>query len=166
VDWEIELGVVIGKRCRNITAEGAHARIAGYLVSNDISCRSLLWREDRQSIRSDWLASKSHDSFCPLGPYFVPRDFVPNHNDLALRLKVNGEVIQDGNTSQMIFSPDEQVEYSSKMMTLEPGDLFMTGTVAGVGQGHGKFLKVGDVVEAEIPALGAQRNRLVASSTI
>jgi 2-keto-4-pentenoate hydratase/2-oxohepta-3-ene-1,7-dioic acid hydratase in catechol pathway len=161
VDWEIELGVVVGKRGRKVAAEHAAATIAGYLVTNDLSCRSLLWREDRQSIRSDWLASKSHDTFCPLGPYFVPRAFVPDHNDLTLRLMLNGEVMQDGNTAEMIFSPDEQIEYASKMMTLEPGDLFLTGTVAGVGQGRGRFLKAGDIVESEIPGLGGQRNLVV-----
>lgn len=161
VDWEIELGVVIGRRSRHVAAAQASEIVAGYLVTNDLSCRSLLWRDDRQSIRSDWLASKSHDTFCPLGPYFVPRAFMPDHNDLVLRLRLNGEIMQDGNTAEMIFSPDEQIEYASKMMTLEPGDLFLTGTIAGVGQGRGCFLKAGDIIESEIPGLGSQRNHVI-----
>lgn len=161
VDWEIELGVVVGRLAKNVSAEKAKDYVAGYLVTNDISCRNMLWREDRQSIKSDWLASKSHDTFCPLGPYFVPKAFVADHNNLHLTLKVNGETMQDGNTSEMIFSPDEQIEYTSKMMTLVPGDIFLTGTIAGVGQGHGRFLKAGDMIDAEIEGLGAQRNRVV-----
>ena len=120
----------------------------------------MLWREDRQTIRSDWLSSKSHDTFCPIGPYFVPAAFVADHNDLHLSLKLNGQSMQDGNTSEMIFSPDEQIEYTSRMMTLVPSDIFLTGTIAGVGQGHGRFLTRGDLIEAEIDGLGTQRNRV------
>ncbi len=160
VDWEIELAMVIGRSARNVPVERARDYIAGYMVSNDISCRNMLWREDRQTIRSDWLASKSHDAFCPIGPYFVPRDFIADHNNLHLSLKLNGESMQNGNTSEMIFSPDEQIEYTSKMMTLLPGDIFLTGTIAGVGQGLGRFLKPGDLIEAEIEGLGTQKNRV------
>jgi 2,4-didehydro-3-deoxy-L-rhamnonate hydrolase len=160
-DWEAELVVVIGKRCRNVKAEKARDVIAGYMTGNDISCRTLLWREDRQTIRSDWLGSKSHDTFGPIGPFFVPREFIPDHNDLRIELKLNGVVKQAGSTREMIFSPDEQIEYASAMMTLEPGDLFFTGTVSGVGQGRGEFLRPGDVVECEVMGLGKQRNSVV-----
>jgi 2,4-didehydro-3-deoxy-L-rhamnonate hydrolase len=163
-DWEAEMVAVVGKRCRNVKAEQARDVIAGYMTGNDISCRTLLWREDRQTVRSDWLASKSHDSFGPIGPLFVPRDCIPDHNNLEIQLKLNGVVKQTGNTKDMIFSPDEQIEYVSAMMTLMPGDLFFTGTVSGVGQGTGESLKGGDVLECEVEGLGAQKNKIVQAS--
>jgi 2-keto-4-pentenoate hydratase/2-oxohepta-3-ene-1,7-dioic acid hydratase in catechol pathway len=161
IDWEAELAVVIGRQGRNIPAARALDHVAGFMTTNDVSCRDLTWREDRPTIRSDWLAGKSFDTFAPTGPFFVPREFVPNHAGLRVWLAVNGVTKQDGNTGDMIFGTAEQIEYASRMLTLEPGDLFATGTPSGVGQGRGEFLKAGDVVECEVEGLGRQRNRVV-----
>jgi 2-keto-4-pentenoate hydratase/2-oxohepta-3-ene-1,7-dioic acid hydratase in catechol pathway len=163
-DWEAELALAIGKAGKRIPAERAMEHVAGFMTFNDVSCRTTLWREDRPNFRSDWLASKSYDTFGPLGPYFVPRAFVPDHAQLRLQLRVNGKTMQDGLAGDMIFSPEDQIEYASRFMTLEPGDIFATGTLAGVGQGSGTFLKPGDIMEAEVVGLGAQRNRVVAAA--
>ncbi|MGQ0740962.1 MAG: fumarylacetoacetate hydrolase family protein [Alphaproteobacteria bacterium] len=164
IDWEVEMAVVIGRRGKHIAANRAKQHIAGFMTANDVSCRSLFLREDRPALRSDWLGGKNHDTFGPMGPFFVPREFVANYMTLRLTLSVNGEVMQDGRTSEMIFAPEEQIEYCSHFMTLEPGDVFATGTPSGVGTARGKFLKAGDVVEAEVEGLGRQRNRVVAES--
>lgn len=164
IDWEVEMALAIGRRGKHIAVARAKDHIAGFMTTNDVSCRSLFLREDRPGLRSDWLGGKNHDSFAPMGPLFVPCAFVPNYMNLRLTLSVNGEVMQDGNTGEMIFSPEEQIEYFSHMLTLEPGDIFATGTPSGVGTAKGKFLKAGDVVEAEIEGLGRQRNRVVAEA--
>jgi len=127
-----------------------------------VSCRDQLFRADRPNFRTDWLSSKSYDTFGPCGPFFVPRAFVPNHAALRIVLKVNDEIKQDGLAGDMIYSPEEQIEYASRRMSLLPGDIFATGTLAGVGQGTGVFLKAGDIVETEVHGLGRQRNRVVA----
>ena len=163
VDWEAELAAVIGPAARRVTAADAMKHVAGFMTINDVSCRPLLFRKDRPNLKTDWMASKSWDSFCPAGPFFVPRQFVPDHAQLRIQLSVNGEMRQDGLAGDMIFSPEEQIEFASRMMTLEPGDIFSTGTVAGVGQGSGNFLRPGDIVECEVQGLGKQRNRVVAS---
>ncbi len=161
-DWEAELMVAIGKPAHHVRQANVADHIAGYLTTNDVSCRDLTWRDDRPAIRSDWLAGKSFDSFAPIGPYFTPRQFVPDHADLAIRLWVNGEIKQDGNSRDMIFSIEEQVEYASRLMTLVPGDLIATGTPAGTGQERLEFLREGDLVECEVQFCGRQRNRVVA----
>jgi 2-keto-4-pentenoate hydratase/2-oxohepta-3-ene-1,7-dioic acid hydratase in catechol pathway len=130
-------------------------------TANDVSCRDLQIRGDRPALRSDWLGGKSHDNFAPMGPYLVPRAFVRDHMNLAIRLTVNGAVKQNGNTSQFIFTPEEQIEYASNMLTLEAGDVFSCGTCGGVGQGTNTFLASGDIVETEIETLGKMRNRFV-----
>lgn len=160
IDWEVELGAVIGTPARHVPTAQAMAHVAGYVIVNDVSCRAATWRDDRLNIRSDWLAGKSYDTFLPTGPLFVPAAFVPDYRDLMLRLWVNGEAHQDGPARDMIFSLEEQIEYLSAMLTLESGDLIATGTPAGVGQGKGAYLKPGDLVEAEITGLGRQRNRV------
>jgi 2,4-diketo-3-deoxy-L-fuconate hydrolase len=162
IDWEAEIALAIGKRGKRIKAERALEHVAGFMTTNDVSCRDLQIRPDRPGLRSDWLGGKSHDNFAPMGPFFVPRAFVPNHMNLFIRLTVNGEVKQDGNTSQFIFTPEEQIEYASNILTLEPGDVFSCGTCGGVGQGTNTFLAVGDVMETEVESLGRMRNRLVA----
>jgi 2-keto-4-pentenoate hydratase/2-oxohepta-3-ene-1,7-dioic acid hydratase in catechol pathway len=161
IDWEAELAVVIGRAGRHVPAAKALDHVAGFMTTNDVSCRDLTWREDRPTIRSDWLAGKSFDTFAPTGPFLVPREFVPNHDRLRVWLAVNGVTKQDGNTGDMIFNTAEQIEYASRMLTLEPGDLFATGTPSGVGQGRGEFLTAGDLVECEVEGLGRQRNRVV-----
>lgn len=165
VDWEAELAVVIGKRGRNVTAAAALDYVAGFMVANDLSCRDLLWRKDRQNFKTDWLLSKSHDGFEPIGPLFVPRQFVPAPNDARISLKVNGVVKQHGSTADMIYSAEEQIEFASRFMTLDPGDIFVTGTIGGVGQATGEFLVAGDVIETSIEGIGALTNRIVAPIT-
>jgi len=165
IDWEAELAVVIGLGGRNISKDKVAEHIAGYMVGNDVSCRDRTWREDRPAIRSDWLTGKSYESFSPIGPYFVPKAFVPDHANLKIQLWVNGELKQDGNSGAMIFSIEDQIAFASEMLELLPGDVFHTGTPAGTGQERGEFLKVGDVVETEIEFCGRQRNTVVAGYT-
>ena len=131
------------------------------MTTNDVSCRDMNTRPDRPGLRTDWLGGKSHENFAPMGPRFVPRAFVGDHMKLFIRLTVNGEVRQDGNTAQFIFTPEEQIEYASNILTVEPGDIFVCGTCGGVGMGTGTFLKIGDVMETEVEGLGRMRNRIV-----
>lgn len=160
IDWEIELAFAIGEPAKRVSAENATDHIAGYMTTNDISCRTLTFRDDRPVMGTDWLGGKSLDTFAPMGPFFVPRAFVKDHNNLNLKMKLNGEVMQDANTGDMIFTPDEQVEYVSRFLTLEPGDVFATGSPEGNGQSRGFFLKEGDVIESEVQGLGAMRNEV------
>ena len=164
IDWEGEIALAIGKKGKHIRAERALDHVAGFMTTNDVSCRDIGIRPDRPALRSDWLGGKSHDNFAPMGPFLVPRAFVPNHKNLFIRLTVNGEVKQNGNTSQFIFTPEEQIEYASNICTLETGDVFSCGTCGGVGMGTNTFLKVGDVMETEIEGLGKMRNRMVAEA--
>ena len=164
IDWEAEIALAIGKPGKRIKAEHALDHVAGFMTTNDVSCRDLQIRADRPALRSDWLGGKSHDNFAPMGPYLVPRAFVPDHMNLFIKLAVNGELKQDGNTSQFIFTPEEQIEYASSMLSLETGDIFSCGTCGGVGQGTNTFLKSGDIVETEIELLGRMRNRFVAEA--
>jgi 2-keto-4-pentenoate hydratase/2-oxohepta-3-ene-1,7-dioic acid hydratase in catechol pathway len=161
IDWEAEIALAIGKRGKRIKAERALDHVAGFMTTNDVSCRDMQMRADRPALRSDWLGGKSHDNFAPMGPYLVPRAFVGDHMNLFIRLTVNGVVKQNGNTSQFIFTPEEQIEYASNILTLETGDIFSCGTCGGVGQGTNTFLAPGDVMETEIEKLGKMRNRLV-----
>jgi 2,4-didehydro-3-deoxy-L-rhamnonate hydrolase len=164
IDWEAEIALAIGRPGKRIKAEHALDHVAGFITTNDVSCRDLQIRADRPALRSDWLGGKSHDNFAPMGPYLVPRAFVPDHMNLFIKLAVNGEVKQDGNTSQFIFTPEEQIEYASNILSLETGDIFSCGTCGGVGQGTNTFLKAGDIVETEIELLGRMRNRFVAEA--
>jgi 2,4-didehydro-3-deoxy-L-rhamnonate hydrolase len=164
IDWEAEIALAIGKSGKRIKAERALEHVAGFMTTNDVSARDLQIRADRPGLRSDWLNGKSHDNFAPMGPFLVPRAFVGDHMNLFIRLTVNGDVKQNGNTSQFIFTPEEQIEYASHILTLETGDVFSCGTCGGVGQGTNSFLKAGDVMETEIEKLGRMRNRFVAES--
>jgi 2,4-diketo-3-deoxy-L-fuconate hydrolase len=164
IDWEAELAVVIGRQGKNIPASKAMAHVAGYMTTNDISARSRTWRTDRPSIRSDWMGGKSYDTFAPMGPFFVPAAFVPDPRNLRIMCLVNGVTKQDGNSGDMVFGIEDQIEYGSKMMTLESGDVFATGTPGGTGQERLEFLKAGDILETEVEGLGRQRNLVVAGS--
>jgi 2-keto-4-pentenoate hydratase/2-oxohepta-3-ene-1,7-dioic acid hydratase in catechol pathway len=164
IDWEAEIALAIGRRGKRIKAERALEHVAGFMTTNDVSCRDLQIRPDRPGLRSDWLGGKSHDKFAPTGPFFVPRAFVPNHMNLFIRLTVNGEVKQNGNTSQFIYTPEEQIEFASNILSLETGDFFSCGTCGGVGQGTNTFLNAGDVMETEIELLGKMRNKFVAEA--
>ena len=162
VDWEVELALAMGRPGKRIPAERAMDYVAGYMTTNDVSARDWNMREDWPTLRTDWFGGKSHDTFAPMGPYFVPRAFVPDHTKLRLTLKVSGETKQDGITGDMVFSAEEQIEHASTLITLDPGDILSTGTPEGVGHASGTYLKAGDVVETEVEGLGAQRNNVVA----
>lgn len=159
VDWEGELAVVLGRRCRDVTPEQAGACIAGYTVANDISWRGPHRRDTPAApFVWDWVASKAPDASLPLGPGMVPAWLVPDTGGLAIRTSVNGVVKQDGTTASMVLGVDRLVSDASRLVTLEPGDVILTGTPAGVGAGRGEFLGPGDVVEVEIPGIGRLRN--------
>jgi 2,4-diketo-3-deoxy-L-fuconate hydrolase len=164
IDWETEIALAICKPGKHVKAERALDHVAGFMTTNDVSCRDIQIRPDRPGLRSDWLGGKSHDNFAPMGPFLVPRVFVPDHMNLFIRLTVNGEVKQNGNTSQFIFTPEEQIEYASNILSLQTGDVFSCGTCGGVGQGTNSFLKAGDVMETEIEGLGKMKNRFVAET--
>jgi 2-keto-4-pentenoate hydratase/2-oxohepta-3-ene-1,7-dioic acid hydratase in catechol pathway len=152
-DWEIELAAVIGKTARNVSVETALSHVAGYTVAIDFSARDHN-RAPETFYKLDWVAGKANDTCCPLGPRLVPASAIADPQDLGLKLSVNGELKQDGRSTDMIFSLAEQISIASKIMTLDPGDVILTGTPAGVGVPKGTFLSVGDKVEAEIEGIG------------
>ncbi|KWF70002.1 fumarylacetoacetate hydrolase family protein [Burkholderia pseudomultivorans] len=157
LDYEAELGVVIGRRCRHVSVENARAMIAGYVVCNDVSVRDYQQRTQTMTL------GKSFDTHGPIGPWIVTDDEVPDPHALGIRAFVNGEVRQDSNTSDMLFDIYEQIAYLSTVMTLEPGDVLATGTPSGVGVGMvpPRFLKVGDMVRIEIDSIGYIENEVV-----
>ena len=154
-DYEAELAVVVGHPARNVSASEALEYVFGYTNCNDISSRDLQFSEGGQ-----WTRSKSLDTFCPLGPYIATREEVPDPQSLSIRCVLNGEVMQDSNTSKMAFSVAELVSFLSSGMTLMPGDIIATGTPAGVGFARDPkvFLKAGDEVTIEIEGLGSLTN--------
>ena len=160
IDWEAELGVVIGRRARDVRGEDALAAVGFYTVVNDLSARD--WIESAPFVGIDWVMQKAWDQFQPTGPWLTPAAFVPDPQALPIRLSVNGLVKQESNTAQMVFGVRQIVEHLSRMMTLEPGDLIATGTPAGVGFGRSprEFLHAGDMVEVTVGPLGTLRNRL------
>ena len=162
VDWELELGVIIGRTAKNVKEADALNYVAGYTVVNDISDRKFrpnLGRTQREKDSFfDWLHGKWHDTFCPMGPCVLPADEVADPQSLHMTLKVNGNVEQDGSTSEMVFPVAAIIEFISSFVTLVPGDIISTGTTAGVGHAKGKFLKPGDVMEAWIEQIGTLRN--------
>ena len=158
-DWEVELGIVIGREARYLESEdSAHAHIAGYCISHDVSERAFQLERGGQ-----WTKGKSCDTFNPLGPFVATADEIPDPQNLSMSLRVNGIARQQGNTSTMIFGASYLVHYLSQFMTLEPGDVISTGTPPGVGLGMKppQYLQPGDVVELEIERLGSQRQRFV-----
>jgi 2-keto-4-pentenoate hydratase/2-oxohepta-3-ene-1,7-dioic acid hydratase in catechol pathway len=159
VDYEAELGVVIGSRVKGVSAENALEAVAGYLCLNDVSARDIQFG-DKQ-----WTRGKSPDTFCPVGPRLVPAAEVPDPQRLRIRAILNGEVLQDSNTSNMVFGVAEIVSFISQVITLEPGDLIATGTPAGVGVFRDPpiFLKPGDEITIEIEGLGELTNPVVAA---
>jgi 2-keto-4-pentenoate hydratase/2-oxohepta-3-ene-1,7-dioic acid hydratase in catechol pathway len=155
IDYEAELVVVIGKRCRNVSRERAREVIFGYCCGNDVSVR------DWQKRTSQWVVGKSFDTHAPFGPWITTAEEVDSRT-LGIRALVNGELRQNSNTGQMLFDSEAQIEHLTKAMTLEPGDLIYTGTPAGVGMARKPplYLKPGDVVRVEIDGLGAIENRV------
>ena len=164
VDWEAEVGVVVADRCRDLGDDEAAAHVAGYLVANDISDRGAFPRPDAvfPPFGFDWLAHKGQDGFCPLGPGMVPAWQVPDPQDLRIRLTVNDVVKQDASTADMVVGVHRLLAAASRMLTLEPGDVILTGTPAGVGMPRRDFLHPGDVVTVTVDGLGTLRNEIVA----
>jgi 2,4-didehydro-3-deoxy-L-rhamnonate hydrolase len=160
LDWEVELGVVIGRQARRIGVAQALDYVAGYTVVNDISARDLNSRTD-YPFKFDWFQGKSWDTFAPLGPWIVPAWLIRDPQALNLKLTVNGEVMQQDSTAHMIWNVREQVSYLSQILTLRPGDVIATGTPTGVGMARGIFLKAGDKVEATVEGIGTLANRVV-----
>jgi 2-keto-4-pentenoate hydratase/2-oxohepta-3-ene-1,7-dioic acid hydratase in catechol pathway len=159
VDYEAEMAVVIGRRGKAIPAGNAFEFVAGYMPLNDVSARA--WQfADKQ-----WVRGKSCDTFCPTGPYLTTRDDVPDPHSLFIQARVNGAVLQDSNTSKMIFQVHNLIEFISASITLEPGDIIATGTPEGVGAFRTPpiFLTPGDTVEVEIEGLGVLRNPVAAA---
>ena len=156
-DWEVELGVVIGKTAKYVSKADALDYVAGYCVVNDVSERHF-----QTQLTGQWTKGKSCDTFGPTGPYLVTRDEIPDPQNLAMELDVNGQRMQTGNTATMIFTVAEIIEHLSGLMTLHPGDVITTGTPPGVGMGMKPpvYLKVGDVMEVEIEGLGRQRQEV------
>jgi 2-keto-4-pentenoate hydratase/2-oxohepta-3-ene-1,7-dioic acid hydratase in catechol pathway len=156
VDWEAELGVIIGARGKDIPQLEAYDYIFGYTVANDVSARDLQNRVDKQ-----WTRAKGLDTFCPLGPSIVTRDEIADPHSLAVRTVVNGELMQDGNSAEMVYTIPMLVAYISQAFTLEPGDLILTGTPSGVGMGRTPpiFLKDGDEVSVSVEHIGMLTNR-------
>lgn len=154
MDWEAELAAVIGTTCRDVPVESALDVVAGYANFNDLSARD--WIASRPPIGVDWVQHKCFDGFGPMGPYFVPAEFVGDPQALPVRLSVNGVSKQDSTTAQMVFGVAEIIAHLSSIMTLEPGDVIATGTPAGVGHGRQppEYLKPGDEVRMEIGNLG------------
>ena len=158
-DWEVELAIVIGKRASYVSKQDALNYIAGYVLHNDVSEREFQIERSGQ-----WVKGKSCDSFAPIGPFIATADEIENPNNLNLWLKVNGEEMQNSNTSDFIFNVEEVVSYISQFMTLMPGDIISTGTPFGVGLGLNppKYLKEGDIVELGIEGLGISKQTCIA----
>jgi 2-keto-4-pentenoate hydratase/2-oxohepta-3-ene-1,7-dioic acid hydratase in catechol pathway len=162
VDYEVELAVVIGKAARCVPPAEALDYVAGYCIANDISARSVTFKENRQERPwdefFDWLNGKWSDGFLPLGPYLTTADEIEDVQTLDLELTVNGQIRQNANTSQMIFAVADIVSFLSYLMTLEPGDVIATGTPEGVAMATGEFLQPGDKIECKIKNLGTLTN--------
>ena len=164
LDWEIELGVVIGRGGYNIQLADAMDHVAGYVIVNDISARDLIARTDYKMLGTDWLRAKGQPGFLPVGPLFVPACFVSDPYDLSLRLTVSGKVMQDESTADMLFDIARQIEYTSRYARLLPGDIICTGSPAGNGTHYDRYLQPGDVMTAEITGLGRQVIECIAPS--
>lgn len=157
LDWEVELAVVIGKRAKNLPLERALDCVAGYTVANDLSARDHVGRAgvaNDSPFKWDWIGQKSFDGSCPMGPAITPARFIGDPMNLGIKLWVNGELMQDSNTGQMIYSVAEQIAHLSSCITLNPGDVILTGTPAGVGMARKRFLKPGDTVRQWIENIG------------
>jgi 2-keto-4-pentenoate hydratase/2-oxohepta-3-ene-1,7-dioic acid hydratase in catechol pathway len=164
IDYEIELAVVIGKTAKCVSPQEAKDCIAGFTIVNDVSARSVTFKEAREKRPwdefYDWLGGKWADGFLPMGPCIVTADEIDNPQNLQLTLKVNGEIRQNANTADMIFNVYDTVSFLSYMMTLEPADIIATGTPEGVAMATGNFLKAGDKIECTIEKIGTLTNTL------
>ena len=158
LDWEVELGIIIGKEAKHIEQNQSRDHILGYCLVNDVSERE--WQIEKMG---QWVKGKSHDTYGPIGPYLVTKDDIKDVNNLNMSLDLNGKRMQTGNTSTMIFNVDVIVSYVSKFMSLKPGDIITTGTPPGVGMGMKPqlFLKSGDEMKLSIDNLGEQNSKVV-----
>jgi len=163
LDWEVELGVVIGRRAWQVDARQALDHVAGYCVVNDLTLRDRIFRPDLKALGTDWIQSKAGPGWLPAGPWFAPVWNVPDPQRLRLQLHLNGEPMQNGWSGDMLFGVAEQIAYLSRHTPLEPGDLLCTGSPAGFGSHHGRFLRPGDVIQAGVDGLGLQRTRCMAA---
>ena len=158
LDWEVELGIIIGKEAKHIEQNQSQDHILGYCLVNDVSERE--WQIEKMG---QWVKGKSHDTYGPIGPYLVTKDDIKDVNNLNMSLDLNGKRMQTGNTSTMIFNVDVIVSYVSKFMSLQTGDIITTGTPPGVGMGRKPqlFLKTGDEIKLSIDNLGEQKSKVV-----
>lgn len=163
-DWELELAVVIGKPARRVSRNGALEHVAGYTIANDISARDHLRRPDFPAIGMDWVACKGGPGFLPIGPVIVPAMFIPKPQQLRLELRLNGDVMQNESTADMIFPVAHLIEFISTYMQLLPGDIICTGSPSGNGTHYNRYLRPGDVIEGRIEGLGMQHNVCVAET--
>ena len=159
LDWEVELGIVIGKEAKHISESQSQDHILGYCLVNDVSERE--WQIEKMG---QWVKGKSHDTYGPIGPYMVTKDEISDINNLKMSLDVNGNKMQRGNTNTMIFNVNFIVSYLSKYMSLQPGDIITTGTPPGVGMGMKpqQFLKAGDTMKLSVENLGEQNSKVIA----
>jgi ureidoglycolate lyase len=157
-DWEVELGIIIGTKAQYVSEAEALEHVAGYCLVNDVSERAFQLERGSQ-----WSKGKSADTFCPTGPWLVTPDEVGDPENLAIRCEVNGQMMQDGSTANMVFGCATIISYLSQFMTLMPGDLIATGTPAGVGMGRGVYLKPGDIMRLTAEKLGQQVQKVVAA---
>jgi 2-keto-4-pentenoate hydratase/2-oxohepta-3-ene-1,7-dioic acid hydratase in catechol pathway len=163
MDWELELAAVIGRPAKNVPLARALDYVAGYTIANDLSARDMGRRPnmpDASPFKHDWVAHKNFDGSCPLGPWIVPAEDIPDPQALALKLWVNDVIKQDSNTGKMIFTLAEQIEQLSSRLTLQPGDVILTGTPAGVGAGRPEFLRPGDIARLWIEKIGTLTNKM------
>lgn len=164
LDWELELGVVIGRAARRVSRANAMSYVAGYVLVNDITARDLVRRTDVPAMGTDWLQSKNGPGFLPMGPYLVPAAFLPDPYALEMTLSLNERLMQNGVVADMMFDIATQIEYLSQHVQLLPGDMICTGTPAGCGTHYKRYLRPGDVIHASIPGLGTQHTPCVGQS--
>lgn len=157
LDWEVEIGVVIGKCAWQVDSATALDHVAGYCVVNDLTLRARIFRQDTKLLGTDWIQSKGRPGWLPTGPWLVPAWAVPEPSRLRLWLRLNGTTMQHGEASDMLFTIAEQIAYLSHHTRLQAGDLLCTGSPAGYGSHYGRYLKPGDTIEAGVDGLGSQR---------
>jgi 2-keto-4-pentenoate hydratase/2-oxohepta-3-ene-1,7-dioic acid hydratase in catechol pathway len=162
-DWELELAAVILQPTREVSPDEALTCVAGWTVTNDLTARDLVGRDDLGPVGADWLRAKCSPTYKPVGPYLVPAAFVEDPQDLRIQLRLNGDLMQDESTADMIFDAATLVSFVSHQAQLLPGDLVLTGSPAGNGSHYDRWLRLGDVMEGSITGLGAQRNRVVSA---
>lgn len=165
-DFELELAAVIGRLARRVPVSDALSYVVGYTIVNDITTREWVWRRDLPELGTDWFKAKNSPTFLPTGPFIVPEEFVGDPMNLQVTLRLNGDVTQNESTKDMIFDVAQLVAYCSRIATLLPGDLVLTGSPAGNGIHWGRLLRPGDIMESEITGLGSQRNTCVAETAV